>query len=72
MEKSYKGAKIEGDAVTLDFVKTMMEDFKQQKKLHKRCATLPSMSLSDHMQLTLLFVLFCQLISDNVLIDYCL
>lgn len=38
VEESYKGARIEGDTPTLDFVKTMMEDFKQEKKLHKRYA----------------------------------
>ncbi|MCO5552962.1 hypothetical protein L7F22_006482 [Adiantum nelumboides] len=38
VEPSYTGARIEGDSVTLDFIMTMMEDFKQQKKLHKRYA----------------------------------
>ncbi|XP_047331500.1 serine/threonine-protein phosphatase 5-like isoform X1 [Impatiens glandulifera] len=34
----YSGAKIEGDTVTLDFVKQMMEDFKNQKSLHNKYA----------------------------------
>lgn len=36
MESQYTGARIEGDVVTLDFVKKMMEDFKNQKTLHQR------------------------------------
>ncbi|KAH7365718.1 hypothetical protein KP509_18G042200 [Ceratopteris richardii] len=36
VEASYKGAKIEGETVTLDFIKSMMEEFRQQRKLHKR------------------------------------
>ncbi|XP_031390771.1 serine/threonine-protein phosphatase 5 isoform X3 [Punica granatum] len=38
VEPQYSGARIEGDVVTLDFVKKMMEDFKNQKSLHKRYA----------------------------------
>ncbi|XP_027340580.1 serine/threonine-protein phosphatase 5 isoform X1 [Abrus precatorius] len=38
VEPQYSGARIEGDVVTLDFVKKMMEDFKNQKCLHKRYA----------------------------------
>ncbi|KAK9665923.1 hypothetical protein RND81_14G146200 [Saponaria officinalis] len=38
VEPQYSGARIEGDAVTLDFVKEMMEDFKKEKCLHKRYA----------------------------------
>ncbi|EXB30289.1 Serine/threonine-protein phosphatase 5 [Morus notabilis] len=37
VEPQYSGAKI-GDVVTLDFVKKMTEDFKNQKSLHKRYA----------------------------------
>lgn len=36
VESTYSGARIEGDVVTLDFVKKMMDDFKNQKCLHKR------------------------------------
>lgn len=36
VEPQYSGARIEGDTVTLEFVKKMMEDFKNQKCLHKR------------------------------------
>ena len=36
MEPEYAGARIEGDVVTLDFVKKMMDDFKNQKSLHRR------------------------------------
>ena len=36
VEPQYSGARIEGDVVTLDFVKKMMDDFKNQKCLHKR------------------------------------
>ncbi|XP_061340320.1 serine/threonine-protein phosphatase 5 isoform X1 [Gastrolobium bilobum] len=38
VESQYSGARIEGDVVTLDFVKKMMDDFKNQKCLHKRYA----------------------------------
>ncbi|XP_076906169.1 serine/threonine-protein phosphatase 5-like isoform X1 [Bidens hawaiensis] len=38
VEPRYAGARIEGDVVTLDFVKKMMDDFKNQKLLHKRYA----------------------------------
>ncbi|XP_020884516.1 serine/threonine-protein phosphatase 5 isoform X1 [Arabidopsis lyrata subsp. lyrata] len=38
VEPQYSGARIEGEEVTLDFVKTMLEDFKNQKTLHKRYA----------------------------------
>lgn len=38
VEPEYAGARIEGDDVTLDFVKTMMDDFKNQRCLHKRYA----------------------------------
>ncbi|XP_021274195.1 serine/threonine-protein phosphatase 5 isoform X1 [Herrania umbratica] len=38
VEPQYSGAKIEGDVVTLDFVKKMIDDFKNQKCLHKRYA----------------------------------
>ncbi|XP_021898369.1 serine/threonine-protein phosphatase 5-like isoform X2 [Carica papaya] len=36
VEPQYSGARIEGDVVTLDFVKKMMDDFKNQKCLHRR------------------------------------
>ncbi|KAJ9147161.1 hypothetical protein P3X46_029353 [Hevea brasiliensis] len=36
VEQQYSGARIEGDSATLDFVKKMMDDFKNQKCLHKR------------------------------------
>ncbi|XP_051152087.1 serine/threonine-protein phosphatase 5 isoform X2 [Andrographis paniculata] len=38
VESQYSGARIEGDVVTLDFVKKMLDDFKNQKCLHKRFA----------------------------------
>ncbi|KAF9589155.1 hypothetical protein IFM89_019471, partial [Coptis chinensis] len=38
VESQYTGARIEGEVVTLDFVKKMMEDFKNQKCLHRRYA----------------------------------
>ncbi|KAJ3693881.1 hypothetical protein LUZ60_009361 [Juncus effusus] len=38
VEPQYTGARIEGEKVTLDFVKKMMDDFKNQKCLHKRYA----------------------------------
>ncbi|XP_073122365.1 serine/threonine-protein phosphatase 5 isoform X2 [Henckelia pumila] len=38
VESQYTGARIEGDVVTLEFVKKMMDDFKNQKCLHKRYA----------------------------------
>lgn len=36
VEPQYSGASIEGDTVTLEFVKKMLDDFKNQKCLHKR------------------------------------
>ncbi|XP_042010795.1 serine/threonine-protein phosphatase 5-like [Salvia splendens] len=38
VDSQYSGARIEGDVVTLDFVKKMLDDFKNQKFLHKRYA----------------------------------
>lgn len=38
VEPQYTGARIEGEVVTLDFVKKMMDDFRNQKCLHKRYA----------------------------------
>ncbi|PKA53808.1 Serine/threonine-protein phosphatase 5 [Apostasia shenzhenica] len=38
VEPHYAGARIEGEVVTLEFVKKMMDDFKNQKCLHKRYA----------------------------------
>ncbi|KAF3444950.1 hypothetical protein FNV43_RR14643 [Rhamnella rubrinervis] len=38
VEPEYSGARIEGEVVTLDFVKKMMEDFKNEKCIHKRYA----------------------------------
>ncbi|KAL9668720.1 hypothetical protein QQ045_006258 [Rhodiola kirilowii] len=39
VEPQYYGPRIEGDTVTLDFVKDMMDAFKNQKFLHRRLAT---------------------------------
>lgn len=38
VEPQYTGARIDGDTITLDFVKQMLEDFKKQKCIHKRYA----------------------------------
>lgn len=38
VEAQYHGARIEGEVVTLQFVKKMLDDFKNQKCLHKRYA----------------------------------
>ncbi|CAI0449206.1 unnamed protein product [Linum tenue] len=38
VEPNYTGARIEGDTITLDFVKKMMDDFKNEKRLHRRYA----------------------------------
>ncbi|CAO2813242.1 unnamed protein product [Amaranthus hypochondriacus] len=38
VEPQYSGAKIEEDTVTMEFIKKMIEDFKNQKCLHKRYA----------------------------------
>ncbi|KAM7503006.1 hypothetical protein LguiB_001910 [Lonicera macranthoides] len=38
VEPHYAGARIEGEVVTLEFVKKMLDDFKNQKCLHKRYA----------------------------------
>lgn len=40
VEPDYSGPRIEGDVVTLDFVKKMMEDFKNEKRIHKRYVTM--------------------------------
>ena len=36
VEPQYSGARIEGEVVKLEFVKNMIEDFRNQKSLHKR------------------------------------
>ncbi|CAM8951649.1 unnamed protein product [Rhodiola kirilowii] len=38
VEPQYTGAKIEGETVTLEFIKKLIDDFKNQKSLHKRYA----------------------------------
>ncbi|THU49163.1 hypothetical protein C4D60_Mb06t06660 [Musa balbisiana] len=38
VESQYTGARIEGEVVTLEFVKKMMDEFKNQRRLHKRYA----------------------------------
>ncbi|KAH8937066.1 hypothetical protein BDL97_16G006400 [Sphagnum fallax] len=38
VEDSYQGARLEGDNITLEFVKKMMDDFKNQRSVHKRYA----------------------------------
>jgi serine/threonine-protein phosphatase 5 len=38
VEDSYQGARLEGDNITLEFVKKMMDDFKNQHSVHKRYA----------------------------------
>ncbi|XP_026392013.1 serine/threonine-protein phosphatase 5-like [Papaver somniferum] len=38
VEPQYTGARIEGEVLTLDFVKKMLDDFKNQKSLHRRYA----------------------------------
>ncbi|WOL12397.1 hypothetical protein Cni_G21164 [Canna indica] len=38
VDPQYIGARIEGEVVTLEFVKKMMDDFRNQKYLHKRYA----------------------------------
>ncbi|KAJ1282118.1 hypothetical protein BS78_03G025700 [Paspalum vaginatum] len=38
VEPQYTGARIDGDAITLDFIKQMLDDFKKQKCIHKRYA----------------------------------
>uniref|UniRef100_A0A7N0TLY1 Serine/threonine-protein phosphatase 5 n=1 Tax=Kalanchoe fedtschenkoi TaxID=63787 RepID=A0A7N0TLY1_KALFE len=38
VEPQYTGAKIEGETVTLEFIKKMIDDFKNTKSLHKRYA----------------------------------
>ncbi|KAL7129111.1 hypothetical protein ABFS83_13G041700 [Erythranthe nasuta] len=50
VEPQYSGPRIEGDVVTLDFVKNMMEDFKKQKFLHKRYAFQIVLQIRDLMR----------------------
>ncbi|XP_020572476.1 serine/threonine-protein phosphatase 5 [Phalaenopsis equestris] len=38
VEPQYNGARIEGEVVTLEFIKKMFDDFKNQKCLHRRYA----------------------------------
>lgn len=38
IEDDYVGPKLEDGKVTLTFLKEMMEWFKDQKKLHRKCA----------------------------------
>ncbi|XP_004499994.1 serine/threonine-protein phosphatase 5 isoform X1 [Cicer arietinum] len=50
VEPQYSGARIEGDVITLDFVKKMMDDFKNQKCLHKRYAFQIVLQTKDMLQ----------------------
>ncbi|KAL1555705.1 Serine/threonine-protein phosphatase 5 [Salvia divinorum] len=47
VDSQYSGARMEGDVVTLDFVKKMLDDFKNQKFLHKRYACQIVLQLRD-------------------------
>ncbi|CAN6326338.1 unnamed protein product [Urochloa humidicola] len=38
VERQYAGPRIDGEEITLDFVKAMLDEFKQQKCIHKRYA----------------------------------
>ncbi|TVU17044.1 hypothetical protein EJB05_33054 [Eragrostis curvula] len=38
VEPQYAGPRIDGEAITLDFVKAMLDEFKKQKCIHKRYA----------------------------------
>ena len=40
VEGSYSGPRIEDDGLTLEFVKGMLEAFKNQRVIHKRCGPL--------------------------------
>ncbi|KAF3326813.1 serine/threonine-protein phosphatase 5 [Carex littledalei] len=52
VDAQYTGARIEGDTVTLDFVKDMMEDFKKQKCIHKRYAYQVVLQARDLLKMT--------------------
>eukprot|EP00850_Spirogloea_muscicola_P015963 SM000126S26339 [mRNA] locus=s126:264791:269283:- [translate_table: standard] len=52
VESSYMGARIEGTGVTIDFVKQMLEDFKNQKPLHRRYAFQILMQIRDMLRST--------------------
>lgn len=49
VEDSYQGARLEGDTITLEFVKKMMDDFKNQRSVHRRCVSF--IHLSNSLQL---------------------
>jgi serine/threonine-protein phosphatase 5 len=36
VEPQYAGPRIDGEDITLDFVKAMLDEFKKQKCIHKR------------------------------------
>ncbi|XP_006654144.1 serine/threonine-protein phosphatase 5 [Oryza brachyantha] len=38
VEPQYTGPRVDGDSITLDFVKAMLDEFKKQKCIHKRYA----------------------------------
>lgn len=38
MESSYDGPKLQNDKITLEFVKEMLNYFKDQKKIHRKYA----------------------------------
>eukprot|EP00270_Netrium_digitus_P000145 TRINITY_DN10163_c0_g1_i1.p1 TRINITY_DN10163_c0_g1~~TRINITY_DN10163_c0_g1_i1.p1 ORF type:complete len:491 (-),score=96.34 TRINITY_DN10163_c0_g1_i1:178-1650(-) len=49
VEASYDGARLEGDnRVTLDFCKKLMEDFRNQKKLHRKYAFQILLQIRDY------------------------
>jgi hypothetical protein len=36
VEPQYTGPRVDGDTITLDFVKAMLDEFEKQKCIHKR------------------------------------
>ena len=59
MEPQYTGARIEGEVVTSKFVRQMMDDFKNQKTLHKRyLGKILHLRLKRHVSHKIIFLFF--------------
>uniref|UniRef100_A0A8C1BXI8 Serine/threonine-protein phosphatase n=1 Tax=Cyprinus carpio carpio TaxID=630221 RepID=A0A8C1BXI8_CYPCA len=65
IEDDYAGPKLEDGKVTLKFMKDLMAWFKDQKKLHRKCAYQVIISFNDEM--IMLFSLFISLVYYDLL-----
>lgn len=45
VEPQYAGPRVDGEEITIDFVKAMLDEFKEQKCIHKRYTLIRNMFL---------------------------